>query len=166
MEVVINQDQLTILLLYSFPYSFENFRCAIETRDALPSAEDLKIKIIEESDARNSKQLENSEAMSASGAARCHYWKHFEKGKKPEKGKQTEKFFPFKCHKCKQIGHKAVDCDVKVESSEKSAKIEEMGFLITMSQESALKTESIPPGTKWCCTSHMCNDKKEAKFSK
>ena len=85
MEVVINQDQLTIMLLYSLPHSFENFRCAIETRDFLPSAEDLKINIIEESDARNSKERENWEAMLASGAGRGHYRKYFQKGKKPEK---------------------------------------------------------------------------------
>ena len=165
MEVVINQDQLTIMLLYSLPHSLENFRCAIETRDSLPSAEDLKIKIIEESDARNSKERENSEARLASGAGRGHYRKHFQKAKQPEKGKQAEKSFPFKCHKCKQVGHKAVNCDVKVKSSEKSAKIEGMGFLITMNQQCALKTEGTPPGTKWCldsgCTLHMCNEKRK-----
>ena len=81
------------------------------------------------------------------------------------KKKQTGKSFPFKCHKCKQLGHKAVNCDVKVKSSEKSAKIEEMGFLITMNQQCSLKMEGTPPGTKSCldsgCTSHMCNDKRK-----
>ena len=45
MEMVINQDQLTIMLVFSLRHSFENFWCVIETRDVLSSAEDLKIKI-------------------------------------------------------------------------------------------------------------------------
>lgn len=40
------------MLLYSLPPSFENFRCAIESRDELPTPEMLRVKIIEENDAR------------------------------------------------------------------------------------------------------------------
>ena len=42
MHVQINGDPLTIysLLLYSLPSSFENFRCAIESRDRLSTAEE------------------------------------------------------------------------------------------------------------------------------
>ena len=53
MNIVINPDQLTIMLLYSLPVSYENFRCAIETRDDLPSPDALCARIIEEIDARN-----------------------------------------------------------------------------------------------------------------
>jgi len=53
MEVEINSDLLTIMLLYSLPPRFENFRCAIESRDNLPNPEALRVKIVEESDARN-----------------------------------------------------------------------------------------------------------------
>jgi len=35
MDIDINPDLLTIMLLYSLPPSFENFRCAIESRDTL-----------------------------------------------------------------------------------------------------------------------------------
>ena len=52
MEVAINPDLLAIMLLYSLPPNFENFRCAIESRDELPSPETLRVKIKEESDAR------------------------------------------------------------------------------------------------------------------
>lgn len=51
MDVEINNDLLAILLLYSLPPEYENFRCAIESRDTLPEPEILRIKIIEESDA-------------------------------------------------------------------------------------------------------------------
>jgi hypothetical protein len=52
MDVEINPDLLAIMLLYSLPSSFENFRCAIESRDELPDPETLREKIIEENDAR------------------------------------------------------------------------------------------------------------------
>lgn len=168
MDVTINQDQLTIMLLYSLPYSFENFRCAIETRDTLPTAEDLKIKIIEESDARNSKQQEHLEAMLANSAKGGHFRKCDKKGSKQGTGinKQTENHFPYKCHKCRKIGHKAADCRSKSSKSfEKTANIEEMGFLTTVFEKSALKTESDLPENKWCldsgCTSHMCNNQEK-----
>jgi len=51
MQIEINPNLLTVMLLYSLPPSFENFRCAIESRDDLPSLETLRIKIVEESDA-------------------------------------------------------------------------------------------------------------------
>lgn len=52
MEMNINKDFLAIMLLYSLPASFENFRYVIETRDVLPNAEVLKIKIMEEYNSR------------------------------------------------------------------------------------------------------------------
>ena len=36
----------------SLPASFDNFRCAIESRDELPTPEVLRIKILDEADAR------------------------------------------------------------------------------------------------------------------
>ncbi|GBO02803.1 hypothetical protein AVEN_8815-1 [Araneus ventricosus] len=56
-EMEIANDLLTILLLYSIPESYENFRIAIESRDELPSLETLKIKLIEEANARKNKFL-------------------------------------------------------------------------------------------------------------
>ena len=48
MDVEINGDLLSIMLLHSLPSTFENFRCAIESRDVLPDTESPKIKIVEE----------------------------------------------------------------------------------------------------------------------
>ncbi|GBN23740.1 hypothetical protein AVEN_180037-1 [Araneus ventricosus] len=56
-EMEIANDLLTILLLYSIPESYENFRIAIESRDELPSPETLKIKLIEEANARKNKEI-------------------------------------------------------------------------------------------------------------
>ena len=42
MDVNINDDLLAIMLLYSLPASFENFRVAIESRDVLPTPDNLR----------------------------------------------------------------------------------------------------------------------------
>ena len=74
MEIEINEDLLAILLLYSLPGSYEDFRCAIESRDELPTSEALKVKIIEETDARKSKVQECDEkAMLVSGWGNKRY---------------------------------------------------------------------------------------------
>lgn len=52
MKFDINKDFLAIMILYSLPSSYENFRVAIESRDVLPDPESLCIKLIEESQAR------------------------------------------------------------------------------------------------------------------
>lgn len=59
MEIDINADLLTVMLLYSLPPSYENFRCAIESRDELPTPENLRIKIIEEHNARKNDTREH-----------------------------------------------------------------------------------------------------------
>ena len=46
MDVEINDKLLTIIILNTSRISFENFRCAIETRDILRDAEDLNVKIL------------------------------------------------------------------------------------------------------------------------
>ena len=52
MEVEINPDLLTVMLMYSLSPNFENSRCAIESRDELPSSGSLRKKSVEEFEAR------------------------------------------------------------------------------------------------------------------
>ena len=52
MHIEINQDLLAIMLLYSLPAQFENFRYAIESRDTLPTPEALRIKLMFEKRSR------------------------------------------------------------------------------------------------------------------
>lgn len=56
MELRINEDLLVIILLHSFPQSFENCRCAIEIKDELPILDNLKIKICECENEKEKKQ--------------------------------------------------------------------------------------------------------------
>ncbi|GBN04191.1 hypothetical protein AVEN_188660-1 [Araneus ventricosus] len=56
-EMEIANDLLTILLLYSIPESYKNFRIAIESGDELPSPDAQKVKLIEETNARKDKEI-------------------------------------------------------------------------------------------------------------
>ena len=52
MDVEINDKLLTNMILNTLRSSFENFRSAIDTRDILPGAEDPRVKILDEYNAR------------------------------------------------------------------------------------------------------------------
>lgn len=103
MNVELNKDQLAIMLLYNLPASFENFRCAIESRDDLPTPEALRAKIVEESDARrNGACSENSDAMFVhKNKERAEWRKETE-----SRDVNTAKFKGIHCCKCKKPGHK------------------------------------------------------------
>ena len=51
--IVIPDELLSIISLSSLPSEFENFCVAIESRDTIPSLNDLKIKLIEEESRQN-----------------------------------------------------------------------------------------------------------------
>jgi hypothetical protein len=151
MNIEINGDLLSIMLLYSLPSSFENFRCAIESRDSLPNVENLKVKIVEENDARNQKldgSLTGGVMFSKhfsrdSNSSKDNYKKQDEKSSKPK--------ITYKCNYCGKRGHKAADCfKKKREENQKAGLVHEAYF-------------SGKTNDKWCldsgCTSHICNDK-------
>ncbi|CAH4036820.1 unnamed protein product [Pieris brassicae] len=51
MDVKIHPELLSITMLYSLPTNFDSIRTAIESRDFLPSPDNLKIKIVEDYEA-------------------------------------------------------------------------------------------------------------------
>ncbi|KAL7295760.1 hypothetical protein TKK_0011103 [Trichogramma kaykai] len=112
LDIEINKDLFSIMMLYSLPASFENFRCAIETRDELPEADVLKVKILEESQARNS----NPDSTSAM-AAFFNKHHHRNKNKKFEDNQKVKdkrnKFSNMTCYKCRRKGHIASHCRSK-----------------------------------------------------
>lgn len=161
MNIEINGDLLTIMLLYSLPDGFENFRCAIETRDQLPDAESLKVKILEENDARirRSSQIE-SNAM---------YAKYNSKTKPSNKGKTeasdakaTRKKITYKCNYCQKKGHKESECFTKKKDKEnKSSRDQNVNHVDESFFTNSTKTEY--ERRTWCidsgCTIHLCKDK-------
>jgi hypothetical protein len=156
MELKIVDDLVTILLLYSIPDSYENFRIAIESRDELPKPETLKIKLTEEYEARKSRENQNSPG--ALLIKKCYKKEDGPKSSKENLRKNNFKeAFRFKCHYCKKIGHKAENCWSKAkarnEISEKAEVTE------TVLQINGTKSES-----QWWCvdsgaSSHMCSSK-------
>lgn len=158
----INRDLLSVMLLYSLPLSFENFRCAIESRDELPSPEALRIKITEESDARK-----NDTRVAATGAmlAKRQFTKRrYNKDGNGQKsgsesknsdGTRTEAF-KYKCHRCRKVGHKAIDCNQK--KTDSANKADDMSLCATVANN--LTGENVDSRGKWCldsgCTAHLC----------
>ena len=115
MNIGINQDVLSIMLLHSLPASYENFRCAIESRDELPSPESLKVKIIEEYDAR--RQMHKPEAQGAMAANRVKWKPKTGKPDREEAGFNRPGKIALKCFRCHKTGHKAADCYVKLDEN-------------------------------------------------
>lgn len=137
MEIKIPPELLSIMLLYSLPTSFENFRIAIESRDTLPNPDDLKVKILEEYQARSGNEApESSEAY------------HFKKNK-------TKLY----CKNCKKKGHTTEACwGKKDRSNEKPNRSQSKTFNVCLSTASSSTDKNM-----WCldsgCSSHMCGDK-------
>lgn len=107
--VNIDNDLLSIMILYSLPTTLENFRVAIETRDKLPSPDELKIKIIEEAEA-SKKNIKDSAIESAFTSKS----KNKQKGNYHSRYKQQDnKNHPQKiiCRKCDKPGHKSFECE-------------------------------------------------------
>lgn len=69
--------------------------------------------------------------------------------------------FKFKCHRCREIGHKAADCKNKKKINQASAKHTENVSLCVMNVD---EINSEIKNTKWCldsgATSHLCNNTK------
>ncbi len=65
MDIKINDDLPSVMMLYSLSVSFENIRIVIESRDELPHPDMLKIKILEEFEARNKNHFSHNEGAFA-----------------------------------------------------------------------------------------------------
>lgn len=166
MEVEINADLLAIMMLYSLPSSFENFRCAIESRDQLPTPDVLRVKIVEESEVRSkdtNASTNASDAMLVKNKKNTQWRGHGRNGKKkygdeesdPKKKEEGHKKFSFRCHKCgKFAGHKAADCRSKNMSANSATE----NTCLTITQEALVSSKN----SSWCldsgATSHMCRD--------
>lgn len=144
MDITINKDLLSIMMLYSLPQSFENFRIAIESRDDLPNPDSLKIKIIEEAEAR--RNIANTTEQSS------------EQEVLYSRQRKTGKKYTVECFKCKKKGHKAKECWSKVNQSNKG------NVSLYCTGETCLNTNNNKGKVyKWCidsgCTSHMTHEK-------
>lgn len=170
MDIVINSDLLAIMLLYSLPSRFENFRCAIEFRDELPTLEVLKVKIIEESEARKN-EIRAPVQNALTAGKKNHHWHRENKTKQmnnatAQNDKETRSL---RCHRCHKMGHKARYCREKPKGENASAKHTEEVSLYAFA---GLGEHERGSEQKWCldsgAMSHLCmniNDFKEIEDS-
>lgn len=153
MGIEINPDLLTIMILYSLPASYENFRCAIESRDDLPTPEALRVKIVEETDARKSGSRANgSDALFANNGSARNGREY-----RVSANNENRKFKELRCYKCKKLGHKKSECRWK---GEKQFAQNAENLCFNAIGASAFQVET--GNRKWCldsgATSHMCGD--------
>lgn len=165
MDVDVHKDLMSILLLYSLPASYENFRCAIESRDELPSAEILKVKIIEESEVRRQTSTIEIAGALAAGNHRTHRQpinkKNFSNHKSPTK-------FKWKCYSCGKKGHMSKDCksipsNMHGENSKPSANnVTDDTYAAFMAQREERGAEDVM-SRPWIldsgATRHLCADR-------
>lgn len=156
MEVNVNPDLLAIMLLYSLPRTFENFRVAIESRDELPAPETLRVKIIEETDARKGDGRGTCvDAMVAK--------KQWNKPRKCARDAKDEKF-RYKCHCCRKVGHKAAECTENTKKNEKAHVANDVSLYTCVEKRcdaNAFEANAVKR-SGWCldsgCTAHLCKN--------
>ena len=156
----LDDDLLAIMLLHSLPASFENFRCAIESRDNLPDLEILKIKILEEykSRYRGDESNQNSTMFAKPQQSSSHTTGGANsQSASSSSGSQKRQKPKYKCGYCGIKGHKEANC-FKKKKSLKGAKDEQSGLCFLTGETSK---------DKWCLdsgsTSHVCSDKNSFK---
>ncbi|CAK1595646.1 unnamed protein product [Parnassius mnemosyne] len=165
--LVVIDELLAILLLYSLPESFTMFRTAMESRDDLPSTEILKVKIIEDYEGRKSKESDQGALFVKRN--KVHTYKKGETYVTKNKNKSE-------CYRCGRYGHYAKECRSKYikktkqsaqQLERKTSEQKHTGSINTMLST----TEEVMSGEHkshvWCidsgCTGHMCNEKQKLK---
>lgn len=150
------------MLLHSLPSSFNNFCCAIKSRDKLPDIDALMIKIIEE---RDSKVHENIKADT--NAMFSRQW-----SKTPRDGAinrqqsdgNSSNEARYKCHYCNKKDHKAADCFKKKREAKSVNTASDVFYANEISNISTSATYNHAMSQRWClesgCTSHLCKDPK------
>lgn len=157
MDVEINEDLMSIMLLYSLPASFENFRVAIETRDSLPKPEELKVKILEEHEARRANDSNSNEG--ALYSKKKFSQKNFNQTNHHKK-EDTKR--ELRCFKCNKPNHTANECRSKIKNYKKEGNFRSP---TTFKTEVCLNSNNEIDKNKmrWCLdsgsTSHMCSEK-------
>ncbi|KRX56900.1 Retrovirus-related Pol polyprotein from transposon TNT 1-94 [Trichinella sp. T9] len=163
MDLEIADDLLSILLLYAIPDSYESFRVAIESRDELPKPEVLKIKLLEECEARKNREPKHDDAMFARGKCQS---KNSQRAIENPHRKDNVKPFKYKCHRCGKVGHMAKHC-----RSNPAPQSQQRRRNTQMTHQDCYpdKTSEISlciggrSNLKWCldsgASSHMCSNK-------
>lgn len=157
-NVTLNEEILVIILLSSLPSSYENFVVAFETRDDLPTLNQLKIKLNEEAERRKRTEASENDVNTVS-IFNARSGNHNNKNRKSinvtnSSGKYIKNVSSskhnFNCFNCGRSGHYAKNCRNKVKQNNSNAVLSARGL-------------NNFGGDTWCidsgATAHMCCDR-------
>lgn len=116
--IEIQDEVLCIILLCSLPATYENFVIAIESRDTLPTFDNVKSKIAEESLRRDSNKNDQVPGENAENSA---FYTHQKQNNPKPNFRKTK----IKCYNCGKFGHKSFQCqkgDDKSKTSDEKSK--------------------------------------------
>ena len=169
MGIEIHKDLQSAMLLNSLPDTYENFRCAMESRDELPDLEMLKIKILEEFETRKQKHSDEPGAMAArqneQGKGTKGKYNKYENNRYDKNTNNSK--FPIKCFHCGKLGHKAINCYARKGATNKpsAGSVQEMFYANHVEKEKACAVTMDSEHNNWCldsgCTKHLCKDKEK-----
>lgn len=167
--LVVIDELLAILLLYSLPDSFSMFRTAMESRDDLPSTEVLKVKIVEDFEGRRSKEIDQGAMFVKRNNANV-----LKKNSNPNEHQgNIRNSSKTVCFRCGRRGHFARECKTKnvykikqsAQKLERRADTEPKTTMLMSTTEEVMLGEQRNP--IWCidsgCTGHMCNEREIIK---
>lgn len=165
MNVNINGELLTIMLLHSLPNSYDNFCCAVKSHDALPDVERLMGKIIEESFAREHKSEDNGAMFvkQKQGNTMTSHGDSFQNGRQDRHGTDPTSKEKIKCNFCGKKGHRTSKCfKKKKKEGDRANSVDDAFFASEIPESSEDLSFNVTSGEKWCvdsgCTSHLCKD--------
>jgi len=158
LDIKIADDLLTILILYSVPGTYENFRIAIETREKLPTPDELKIKLLEEYEARSSK--DNNVTSTEQAYFSKNKNRHYDGNRNPGNKKTSQK--NYKCSYCKIKGHSYNQCYKRMKNNENTSSKQQEKSLMALEYAGAAACNNNQSKTYFTvdsgCTSHMVCD--------
>ncbi|GBM37214.1 hypothetical protein AVEN_14980-2 [Araneus ventricosus] len=121
LNIVIDEDLTSVMLLYSLPANFETFRVAIESRDKLPKLDTLLIKIIDEWQSGADRSSSKDDGAYAANFENQLRNQRFKAKTKPKEAVDERKRNIPKSHKSRKIkcwmygleGHVSRECEQK-----------------------------------------------------
>lgn len=169
MDIEINGDLLSIMLLHSLPPSFETFCCAIKSRDALPHIDALTTKIIEDHESRLLKAGDSgADAMYArpkgynpkKTSSNNKGQQKQAQGNQQNQGNSSSQ--KPRCSYCKKRNHTIDICRKKKADEQLDNNAALMFYMSEDDCANSTTANGDVSDSKWCldsgCTSHLCKD--------
>uniref|UniRef100_A0A146L6T4 Copia protein n=1 Tax=Lygus hesperus TaxID=30085 RepID=A0A146L6T4_LYGHE len=150
MGIPIHYDLQAVVLLYSLGPSFDNFRMAIVARDNLPTPDQLKIKILEEAEAR-------SKGNTTTSPEEAFQTNHKGKGDKPRFKNRSTYHSKQNCAKCGRNNHTTEKCYAKTKINNKESTY--LAEEICLSSGNRSPTDSLTLCLDSGSTSHVCKNR-------